>query len=142
MIIFGTEVDDEAALWSAAAGALASKLRNSLAGFQSEKPGPRTRSAAFSIPTFTKAANSSLLRGPRQAPFASTNHPFFASMVRFRSALEVFYVKLSALQSATSGGCCCAGRPIKLATVLEVEPAELLRVSVPKDDLGRDKLSR
>jgi hypothetical protein len=30
----------------------------------------------------------------------------------------------------------------KLATVLEVEPAELLRVSVPKDDLGRDKLSR
>jgi hypothetical protein len=29
-----------------------------------------------------------------------------------------------------------------LATVLEVEPAELLRVSVPKDDLGRDKLSR
>jgi hypothetical protein len=30
----------------------------------------------------------------------------------------------------------------KLATVLEVEPAELLRVSVPKDDLGRDKLNR
>jgi hypothetical protein len=30
----------------------------------------------------------------------------------------------------------------KLATVLEVEPAELLRVSVRKDDLGRDKLSR
>jgi hypothetical protein len=26
--------------------------------------------------------------------------------------------------------------------VPEVEPAELLRVSVPKDDLGRDKLSR
>jgi hypothetical protein len=31
---------------------------------------------------------------------------------------------------------------LELATVLEVEPAELLRVPVPKDDLGRDKLNR
>ena len=127
LIILGTEVDAEAAVWDATAGGCASKPKISLARFQSEKPGPRTRSAVFSIPVFTKAANSSSLRGPRHAPFASTNHLFFASMVRSRSRL-VFYVKLNALQSATSTGCCCAGRTSKLATVLEVEPAELLRV--------------